>query len=114
GPADTDVTGGIEREANALLDAGLDGVQRGAGEGRPHDYLSAYVSDLESVIDLDAIRGAGLKLGVDPLGGASRDYWVAIAERHRLDLEIVNDAIDPTFRFVSLDWDGKIRMDCSS
>jgi phosphoglucomutase len=89
-------------------------VQRGPGEGRPHDYLNAYVSDLESVVDLDAIRGAGLKLGVDPLGGASRDYWVAIAERHRLDLDIVNDAIDPTFRFVSLDWDGKIRMDCSS
>ena len=114
GPADTDVTGWIQDEANKLLDAGLDGVQRAAGEGTPHDYLNAYVSDLESVIDLDAIRGAGLKLGVDPLGGASRDYWVAIAERHRLDLEIVNDAIDPTFRFVSLDWDGKIRMDCSS
>src|SRR3954463_8281749 len=114
GPADTDVTGGIEREAKALLEAGLDGVQRGPGEGRRHDYLTAYVSDLESVIDLDAIRGASLKLGVDPLGGASAEYWAAIAERHRLDLEIVNDAIDPTFRFVSLDWDGKIRMDCSS
>jgi phosphoglucomutase len=114
GPADTDVTGWIEREANALLDAGLEGVQRAAGEGRPHDYLSAYVSDLGAVIELDAIRGAGLTLGVDPLGGASADYWAAIAERHGLDLEIVNDAIDPTFRFVPLDWDGKIRMDCSS
>jgi phosphoglucomutase len=114
GPADTDVTGWIEREANQLLDAGLDGVQRAAGEGRPHDYLSAYVSDLEAVIDLDAIRGAGLRLGVDPLGGASVDYWGAIAERHNLELEVVNDAIDPTFRFVPLDWDGKIRMDCSS
>jgi phosphoglucomutase len=114
GPADTDVTGWIEREANQLLDAGLEGVQRAAGEGRPHDYLSAYVGDLGAVIDLDAIRGAGLKLGVDPLGGASRDYWEAIAEQHGLDLEVVNDAVDPTFRFVPLDWDGKIRMDCSS
>src|SRR3954469_16189758 len=114
GPADTDVTGEIEREANALLEAGLDGVQRGPGEGRRHDYLTAYVSDLESVIDLDAIRGASLKLGVDPLGGASAEYWAAIAERHRLDLEIVNDAIDPTFRLLSLDWGGQIRIDSSS
>src|SRR3954454_4236850 len=114
GPADTDVTGWIEREGNALLDAPLEGVQRAAAEGRPHDYLSAYVTDLGAVIDLDAIRGAGLKLGADPLGGASADYWAAIAERHGLDLEVVNDAIDPTFRFVPLDWDGKIRMDCSS
>jgi phosphoglucomutase len=114
GPADTDVTGWIQDEANKLLGAGLDGVERGAGEGTPHDYLNAYVSDLGAVIDLDAIRGAGLKLGVDPLGGASRDYWVAIADRHGLDLEVVNDALDPTFRFVPLDWDGKIRMDCSS
>jgi phosphoglucomutase len=114
GPADTDVTGWIEKQANALLDAGLDGVQRASGAGTPHDYLSAYVAELGAVIDLDAIRGSGLKLGVDPLGGASADYWGAIAEQHGLDLEIVNDAIDPTFRFVPLDWDGKIRMDCSS
>jgi phosphoglucomutase len=114
GPADTDVTGWIEREANALLDAGLEGVQRASGTGTPHDYLQAYVGDLDAVIDLDAIRGAGLRLGVDPLGGASADYWGAIAERHRLELDVVNDAIDPTFRFVPLDWDGKIRMDCSS
>ena len=78
------------------------------------DYISAYVDDLEAVIDLDAIRGAGLKLGVDPLGGASLRYWEAIAERAGLDLEIVNRELDPTFRFVPLDWDGKIRMDCSS
>ena len=78
------------------------------------DYVSAYVDDLPSVIDLDAIRGAGLRLGVDPLGGASLPYWQAIAERHGLDLTIVNDQLDPTFRFVPLDWDGKIRMDCSS
>src|SRR5215212_11753547 len=117
GPADTDVTAGIEREANALLEAGFDGVQRVAferAEVRTRDYASAYVDDLAAVIDLDAIREAGLRLGVDPLGGASAPYWEAIAERHRLELEIVNDAIDPTFRFVPLDWDGKIRMDCSS
>jgi phosphoglucomutase len=121
GPADTDVTGWIEREANALLEEGLDAVKR-----RPYaqalmgesvhrwDYLDAYVDDLPSVIDLDAIRESGLRLGVDPLGGASADYWAVIAERHGLDLEVVNDAIDPTFAFVPLDWDGRIRMDCSS
>jgi phosphoglucomutase len=114
GPADTDVTGWIEREANVLLDARLDGVERAAAQPSPHDYLDAYVGDLEAVIDLEAIRGAGLRLGVDPLGGASADYWAAIADRHRLDLEVVNPRIDPTFRFVPLDWDGKIRMDCSS
>ena len=115
GPADTDVTGSIERAANALLDAGLEGVKRVASpEPRRHEYLDAYVGDLEAVIDLEAIRGAGLRLGVDPLGGASADYWAAIAERHRLDLEVVNAQVDPTFRFVPLDWDGKIRMDCSS
>ncbi len=121
GPADTDVTGWIEREANALLDAGLDGVlrmpfehARRADTVHRRDYVRAYVSDLARVIDLDAIRDSGLRLGVDPLGGASAAYWTAIAEMHGLDLEIVNDAVDPTFRFVPLDWDGKIRMDCSS
>jgi phosphoglucomutase len=115
GPADTDVTGWIQREANALLDAGLEGVKRVASpEGRRYEYLDAYVGDLEAVIDLEAIRGAGLRLGVDPLGGASAEYWAAIAERHRLELEVVNAGLDPTFRFVPLDWDGKIRMDCSS
>ncbi len=115
GPADTDVTGWIEREANALLEAGLAGVRRESDpQPRTRDYLTAYVDDLPAVIDLDAIRGAGLRLGVDPLGGASLAYWQAIAERHRLDLEIVNDTLDPTFRFVPLDHDGKIRMDCSS
>ena len=121
GPADTDVTGWIEREANALLDGALADVKRMTYEhARKSDtvhqrnYIEAYVGDLEAVIDLDAIRSAGLRLGVDPLGGASADYWAAIAERHRLDLEVVNDAVDPTFRFVPLDWDGKIRMDCSS
>jgi phosphoglucomutase len=121
GPADTDVTGWIEREANALLEDGLDGVKRrpyaqALGGERVHrwDYLDAYVDDLPAVIDLDVIRQAGLRLGVDPLGGASADYWAVIAERHRLDLEVVNDTIDPTFAFVPLDWDGRIRMDCSS
>jgi phosphoglucomutase len=116
GPADTDVTGWIEREANALLEGGLRDVKRTKDTSavRLHDYVSAYVDDLPAVVDLAAIRDSGLRLGVDPLGGASVAYWAAIAERHRLDLTITNDAIDPTFRFVPLDWDGKIRMDCSS
>jgi phosphoglucomutase len=115
GPADTDVTGWIEREANRLLSEGLDGIPR-ARDAEPtrRDYVSAYVDDLPAVIDLDSIRAAGLRLGVDPLGGASLPYWQAIKNRHGLDLEIVNDELDPTFRFVPLDWDGKIRMDCSS
>jgi phosphoglucomutase len=117
GPADTDVTGWIERAANRLLEEGLDGVRRVPYEdahvtGR--DYVSGYVDDLASVIDLDAIRDAGIRIGADPLGGASVAYWQAIRDRHGLDLEIVNDAVDPTFRFVPLDHDGKIRMDCSS
>ena len=117
GPADTDVTGWIEREANRLLEHGLDDVPRvpfedAAVTGR--DYVSAYVDALGAVIDLDAIRRAGVRLGVDPLGGASLAYWEAIRDRHGLDLEIVNAEVDPTFRFVPLDWDGKIRMDCSS
>jgi phosphoglucomutase len=114
GPADTEVTAWIEREANALLEAGLEGVKRSDGAGAPHDYVSAYVADLPKVIDIEAIKGSGLRLGVDPLGGASLPYWEAIAERYGLDLEIVNAELDPTFRFVPLDWDGKIRMDCSS
>src|SRR5215207_9110677 len=117
GPADTDVTGWIERAANRLLEDGVDGVPRVPFDdahvtGR--DYVSGYVDDLASVIDLDAIRGAGIRIGADPLGGASVAYWQAIRDRHGLDLEIVNDAVDPTFRFVPLDHDGKIRMDCSS
>jgi phosphoglucomutase len=117
GPADTDVTGWIEREANALLERGVGDVPRvpfdeASVTGR--DYVSAYVDELPAVIDLDAIRNAGVRIGVDPLGGASVAYWKAIGERHGLDLEIVNDAVDPTFRFVPLDHDGKIRMDCSS
>jgi phosphoglucomutase len=117
GPADTEVTGWIEREANRLLDEELLEVRRvpfESAEVHRRDYVSAYVDDLAAVIDLDAIRGSGLRLGVDPLGGASLAYWVAIAERHGVDLTVVSDALDPTFRFVPLDWDGKIRMDSSS
>ena len=117
GPADTDVTGWIEREANRLLDEGLEGVARTPFDEADvvrRDYVSGYVDDLAAVIDIDAIKRAGIRLGVDPLGGASVDYWKAIAERHGLDLEIVNGEVDPTFRFVPLDWDEKIRMDCSS
>jgi phosphoglucomutase len=119
GPAGSDVTGEIQKEANRLLAAGLDGVgripyQRAAPELRSHDYLAAYVGDLSEVIDLDAVRGAGLRLGVDPLGGASVAYWGAIGERFGLDLTVVNDRVDPTFSFMTVDWDGKIRMDCSS
>ncbi len=117
GPADTDVTGWIEREANRLLEQGLDDVPRvpfAEAQVTRRDYVSAYVDDLPAVIDLDAIREAGIRLGVDPLGGASVAYWQAIRERHRLDLTIVNAEVDPTFRFVPLDHDGRIRMDCSS
>jgi phosphoglucomutase len=116
GPADTDVTGWIQREANALLEGELRDVKRTQDRSsvQRHDYVSAYVDDLPAVVDLAAIRASGLRLGVDPLGGASVAYWAAIAERHGLDLTITNDQVDPTFRFVPLDWDGKIRMDCSS
>jgi phosphoglucomutase len=115
GPADTDVTGWIQDEANKLLESGVESIPRSASpQVSRRDYVSAYVDDLPSVIDLDAIRSAGVRIGVDPLGGASLAYWHAIAERHRLDLEIVNDKCDPTFRFVPRDWDGKTRMDCSS
>jgi phosphoglucomutase len=121
GPAGAAVTAWIEREANALLEARLAGVRRipferaaHATTVRRHDYVSAYVEDLVTVIDIAAIRAAGLRLGVDPLGGASVAYWAAIAERHDLDLTLVDDTVDPTFRFVPADWDGRIRMDCSS
>ncbi len=121
GPAETDVTGQIAERANALLAAGLDGVRRlplarakSAPTTHAYDYLGSYVGDLAAVLDLDAIRGAGLHIGVDPLGGAGVAYWGVIAERYGLNLSIVNEAVDPTFRFMTLDWDGKIRMDCSS
>jgi phosphoglucomutase len=121
GPADTGVTRWIEERANALLKGGLKRVKRipyeaarRAATTQAHDYVGSYVGDLGAVIDLESVRAARLKLGVDPLGGASVGYWGPIAERYGLDLQIVNGAVDPTFRFMPLDWDGKIRMDCSS
>jgi phosphoglucomutase len=121
GPAEDDVTRWIETKANALLVEGLKGVRRvpyarasKAATTHPHDYLDAYISDLGSVIDMERIRDAKVRMGVDPLGGASVGYWEVIAERYGLDLEVVNLAVDPTFRFMSVDWDGQIRMDPSS
>lgn len=119
GPADTDATSVIAARANELLAAGLDAVRRVpatralATAGR-HDFLAAYVDDLPNAVDLDAVRAAGVRIGADPLGGASVDYWAAIAERHRLDLTVVNPLVDATWRFMTLDTDGRIRMDCSS
>jgi phosphoglucomutase len=119
GPADTDVTGAIQAEANDLLRAGLQGVRRVpydraiAAAGR-HDFTSAYVADLASIVDMDTIRGSGLKLGVDPLGGASVGYWAAIRDRYGLDLTVTNEVVDPQFGFMTVDWDGRIRMDPSS
>jgi phosphoglucomutase len=119
GPADTDATGWIAGRANDLLRAGLSGVRRipveqarAAAEG--YDFMGTYVDDLPNVVDLEAIRRAGVRIGADPLGGASVAYWGAIAERHGLDLTVVNPLVDPTWRFMTLDWDGRIRMDCSS
>lgn len=121
GPAQSEATTAIEKEANAYLEAGLRGVKRipfeqalKAATTQEHDYVRAYVDDLAEVLDFEAIRGAGLKLGVDPLGGAGVHYWAPIAEKYGLNLTIVNDTVDATFRFMSIDWDGKIRMDPSS
>ncbi|MGH3369232.1 MAG: phosphoglucomutase, alpha-D-glucose phosphate-specific, partial [Nocardioidaceae bacterium] len=119
GPADSDATSWIAKRANELIAAGLAGVRRVPFEqarsaAGAYDFVGHYVDDLPSVLDLDAIRSAGLRIGADPLGGASVDYWAAIAERHRLDLTVVNPAVDPAWSFMTLDHDGKIRMDCSS
>ncbi|HGM5578876.1 TPA: phosphoglucomutase (alpha-D-glucose-1,6-bisphosphate-dependent) [Pseudomonas putida] len=121
GPADSDVTKWVEAKANELLAAGLAGVKRidhaqalQAATTQRHDYVSSYVADLENVIDFEVIRKANLRLGVDPLGGAGVRYWSAIAEHYGLNLEVVNTEVDPTFRFMSVDWDGQIRMDPSS
>jgi phosphoglucomutase len=121
GPADTHVTEWIERQANALIAEGLRGVARApferarsASTVHPHQYLDSYVRDLPSVIDLQAIRESNVRIGVDPLGGASVAYWDAIGDRYGLSLEVVNHVIDPTFRFMTVDWDGQIRMDPSS
>ncbi|OGA97211.1 MAG: phosphoglucomutase, alpha-D-glucose phosphate-specific [Burkholderiales bacterium RIFCSPHIGHO2_12_FULL_61_11] len=121
GPADTGITGWIEKQANELLQGGLRGVLRmryekalRAATTHAHDFLNAYVNDLDQVIDMQAIRGAHIRMGVDPLGGAGVHYWSAVADRYQLELSVVNPAVDATFRFMTLDWDGQIRMDPSS
>ncbi|MER6788052.1 phosphoglucomutase (alpha-D-glucose-1,6-bisphosphate-dependent) [Streptomyces sp. NPDC000658] len=121
GPAGSDATSWIQDRANDVIAAGLKEVRRityaralAASTTARHDFLGAYVADLPNVVDLDAIRAAGVRIGADPLGGASVAYWGRIAEQHRIDLTVVNPLTDPTWRFMTLDWDGKIRMDCSS
>ncbi|MFK0044134.1 phosphoglucomutase (alpha-D-glucose-1,6-bisphosphate-dependent) [Streptomyces sp. NPDC090741] len=121
GPAGSDATGWIQERANEIITGGMKEVRRipfarasAASTTSTYDYLGTYVRDLPSVLDLDAVRAAGVRIGADPLGGASVAYWGRIAEEHRLDLTVVNPYTDPTWRFMTLDWDGKIRMDCSS
>ena len=121
GPADTDISDWVQGRANALIECGLKDVKRiplaqarKAATTREHDYLDAYVADLGSIIDFDAIRGAGIRMGVDPLGGAGVHYWAPIAERYKLDLTVVSEKVDPQFAFMTVDWDGRIRMDPSS
>ncbi len=121
GPADTDVTAKVEKQANAYMAAGMQGVRRmpyerarKAPSTHLHDYISPYVADLGNSVDLALVASSGVKIGIDPLGGAAVHFWQPIIERYRLNAAIVNDAVDPTFRFMTADWDGKIRMDCSS
>jgi phosphoglucomutase len=119
GPADTDVTGDIQRQANELLAGGVARIprlhfERAFAETERQDFAGAYVEDLANVLDMDAIRASGLKLGVDPLGGASVGYWGRIGDRYGLDLTVTNEVVDPTFGFMTVDWDGRIRMDPSS
>jgi phosphoglucomutase len=121
GPADTDVTSWIERTANALLESKLNGLRRMPYERarksprvHRHDFIAPYVADLANVVDMDLIRASGVKIGIDPLGGASVRFWHPIIDRYGIDATIVNETVDPTFRFMTVDWDGKIRMDCSS
>ena len=121
GPAGTEITTWIQDRANALLRSGLADIPRIRYERarycettQNYDFLGTYVDDLPNVVDIDAIRDAGIRIGADPLGGASVNYWAAIAQRHRLDLTVVNPLVDRQFGFMTLDWDGKIRMDCSS
>ena len=121
GPAGSAVTTWIEARANAFLEAQLNGVKRipyeralRAATTHRHDYLSAYINDLDNVVNMEVIRGSKIRLGVDPLGGAGVHYWARIAERHGLDLKVVSETVDPTFRFMTVDWDGQIRMDPSS
>jgi phosphoglucomutase len=119
GPADTDATGVIAKRANEILRGGLADVKRiplarALQTAERHDYLNAYIEDLQNVVDVHAISAEGIRIGADPLGGASVDYWGAIGERYKLDLTVVNPLVDATWRFMTLDTDGKIRMDCSS
>ncbi len=121
GPADTDITSAIERAANGFLENDLKGVKRipyerarKSSNVHRYDYIGPYVADLANVVDMEAIRSSGVKIGIDPLGGAGVQYWQPIIERYGLAATIVSDAVDPTFRFMTVDWDGKIRMDCSS
>jgi phosphoglucomutase len=119
GPADSDATSVIARRANELIRSGLEGVRRvpfarARAAAASYDFLGTYVDDLPSVLDIDRVRDAGIRIGADPLGGASVAYWAEIAERHKLELTVVNPLVDPTWRFMTLDWDEKIRMDCSS
>ena len=121
GPADTDITAVIERAANGFLEIGLKGVKRipydrarNAACVHRYDYITPYVADLAAVVDMDAIRASGVKIGIDPLGGAAVRYWQPIIARYGIDATVLSDAVDPTFRFMTVDWDGKIRMDCSS
>jgi phosphoglucomutase len=119
GPADTDATKWIADAANTYIEKGLEGVRRvpfarARAAAAPYDFLGTYVDDLPHVVDLGKVKEAGIRIGADPLGGASVAYWGEIADRHRLDLTVVNPLVDPTWRFMTLDWDGKIRMDCSS
>ena len=121
GPADTDITGWVQKQANALLENDLNGVRRipfararAAGTTHEHDYLDAYVADLSNIVDFEVIRNAALHMAVDPLGGAGVHYWAPIAERYRIDLTVVSEVVDPQFAFMPVDWDGRIRMDPSS
>lgn len=121
GPADTDITTWIERTANALIENRLEGLRRipydrarKSPNVHRHDYITPYVTGLEQVVDMESIRSAGVKIGIDPLGGASVGFWQPIIERYGIDATVVSDVVDPTFRFMTADWDGKIRMDCSS
>ena len=121
GPADTDVTNWIERTANAMLEQKLTGVRQipydralRSPHIHRHDYIAPYIADLSNVVDMAAIRASGVKIGIDPLGGAAVQYWQPIIEHYGIAATVVNDAVDPTFRFMTADWDGKVRMDCSS
>ena len=121
GPADTDVTAKVEKQANRYLEDGMKGVARmsydrarKSSSVRAHDYITPYVADLENVVDMALIKSAGVRIGIDPLGGAAVHFWQPIIERYGITATVVNDAVDPTFRFMTADWDGKIRMDCSS